>query len=97
MLPIGSMIRLARQKLGLSQRAFATKAGIGQNMVAGIELGRDAQLTTLEKMARAANLEIIMVPRKILPAVQALLAAHGEGRPLDEEMGKPMHTLDEDI
>lgn len=97
MLPIGSMIRLARQKLGLSQRAFAAKAGIGQNMVAGIELGRDAQLTTLEKMARAANLEIVMVPREILPAVQALLAAHGEGRPLDEEMGKPMHTLDEDI
>ncbi|MDE1982243.1 MAG: helix-turn-helix transcriptional regulator [Betaproteobacteria bacterium] len=97
MLPIGSMIRLARQKLGLSQRAFAAKAGIGQNMVAGIELGRDAQLTTLEKMAKAANLEIVMVPREILPAVQALLAAHGEGRPLDEEMGKPMHTLDEDI
>ena len=97
MLPIGSMIRLARQKLGLSQRAFAAKAGIGQNMVAGIELGRDARLTTLEKMARAANLEIVLVPREILPAVQALLAAHGEGRPLDEEMGKPMHTLDEEI
>ena len=97
MLPIGSMIRLARQKLGLSQRAFAAKAGIGQNMVAGIELGRDARLTTLEKMARAANLEIVLVPREILPAVQALLLAHGEGRPLHEEMGKPMHTLDEEI
>ena len=97
MLPIGSMIRLARQKLGLSQRAFAAKAGIGQNMVAGIELGRDAQLTTLEKMARAANLEIVLVPREFLPAVQALLLAHGEGRPLHEEMGKPMHTLDEEI
>ncbi|MDE2259849.1 MAG: helix-turn-helix transcriptional regulator [Betaproteobacteria bacterium] len=94
---IGTMIKQGRRKLGLSQRAFAVKAGIGQNMVAGIELGRDARLTTLEKMARAANLEIVLVPREILPAVQALLIAHGEGRPLDEEMGKPMHTLDEEI
>ncbi len=94
---LGTMIKKGRRKLGLSQRAFAAKAGIGQNMVTGIELGRDAQLTTLEKMARAANLEIVLVPREILPAIQALLIAHGEGLPLDEALAKPMHTLDEEI
>ena len=94
---LGTLLKKGRRKLGLSQRAFAVKAGIGQNMVAGIELGRDARLTTLEKMARAAHQEIVLVPREILPAVQALLMAHGEGLPLDEEMEKPMHTLDEGI
>lgn len=81
---------------GSSQRAFAQRAGIGQNMVARAEKGEDIRLSTLEKLAAAGEAEILLIPREIAPAVHALLRAFFAGRSLDEEMDKPMYTLDEE-
>lgn len=59
---IADTIRQTRQRLGLSQRAFAERAGLGQNMVVRAEKGEDLRLSTLFKLCKAAGLTIRLVP-----------------------------------
>lgn len=64
-------IRIAR---GLSQRELAERAGLGQNRLALIEAGEvDLRTSTLVQLARALDLELILAPRRVLPAVQSLI------------------------
>ena len=47
-------LRLARQRLGLTQRQLATRAGMGQGTIAKLEtLSRGAYPQTLQKLAVA--------------------------------------------
>jgi transcriptional regulator with XRE-family HTH domain len=53
-------IKTLRETLGLSQEAFAEKAGLGYKYYQHIEAGRkrDIRLSTLEKLAKACGLEL---------------------------------------
>lgn len=49
-------VRLARQRLGLSQEALADAAGIDRTYVSGIERGvRNPTITVLAKISEALN------------------------------------------
>jgi len=53
-----ALVREARERAGLSQRALAQRAGTVQSVVARIELGRTSPtLTTLERLLAAAGFE----------------------------------------
>lgn len=68
-----STLRSAREAKGLSQRVFATQAKIPQSRLSKIESGAvDLQLSSLIEIARELDLEIMLVPRKLVPAVEAL-------------------------
>ncbi len=63
-------IRIAR---GFTQRELAERAGFGQNRLALIEAGEvDLRASTLIQLARALDLELVLVPLRVLPAVQSL-------------------------
>lgn len=63
----------ARVARGLSQRELAEQAGLGQNRLALIEAGGvDLRTSTLAQLARALDLELVLAPRRVLPAVQSL-------------------------
>jgi transcriptional regulator with XRE-family HTH domain len=63
----------ARVAAGISQRELAERAGLGQNRLASIETGGvDLRASTLVQLARALDLELVLVPRRVLPAVQVL-------------------------
>jgi len=62
-----------RLLLGLSQRELAARAHLEQSRLAKIETGAtDLRASTLIQLARALELEIVLTPRRVLPAVQAM-------------------------
>jgi predicted transcriptional regulator len=58
------VLREARRRAGLSQRALAERAGVPQSTVARIELGTiDARVSTLDKLLRVCGDQLEAVPR----------------------------------
>jgi transcriptional regulator with XRE-family HTH domain len=67
------LLKSARERQGLSQRALAAKIGVPQSHLSKIETGRvDIQTSSLIELARALDLELVLVPRRLLPAIAAL-------------------------
>ena len=67
-------LREARASKGLSQRALAIRVGVPQSHISKIESGSvDLRLSSLIEIARALGLEITLVPRTALPAVQSIV------------------------
>ena len=84
-------LRLARKERGLSQQQLAAKLGMRQSQISGLEHGKsDVRLTTLTDVARVLDLEPMLIPRRLLPVVEGLLAGHG----LDSE--RPLYALGPD-
>ena len=70
---IAQTLKSARQRQGLSQRTLAAKIGVLQSYISKIEnAGVDLQTSSLIDIARALELELMLVPRRLIPAVQAL-------------------------
>ena len=67
-------LKTARESKGLTQSALAEKVGKDQAYISRLEAGRVApQLATLTEIARALDLEIMLVPREKVPAVKAMV------------------------
>jgi transcriptional regulator with XRE-family HTH domain len=63
-----------RVKAALSQRALSARSGLTQAHISQIETGRlEPGLSSFIEMARALDLEVVLVPKKLLPAVQGVL------------------------
>lgn len=73
--PIGDLavaLAAARRRAGLSQNELAAKIGADQSYVSKVERGTvDPQTSTLVEIARALGLELMLIPRQLVPAVQA--------------------------
>jgi transcriptional regulator with XRE-family HTH domain len=89
-------LRTARLDRQLSQAALAAKLGLRQRQISDLERGTvDARISTIQNVARALDLELMLIPRPLISAVEALQRASGEGdqRPLyalgDEEEPAP--------
>lgn len=66
-------LRDAREVSGLSQRALSAKAGLSQSHISQIESGTlEPGLSKLVDIARALDLELVLVPRKLVPAIKSL-------------------------
>lgn len=53
MSPLGSEIRALRREMGLSRDQLAARAGVDRNTIVGIELGRDARISTVVVVIQA--------------------------------------------
>jgi transcriptional regulator with XRE-family HTH domain len=72
--PIFGSLRARRTDLKLSQSEVASRAGITQAYLSKIEQGKiEPRLHTLEDLARALSLELMLVPLELSPTVQSLL------------------------
>lgn len=66
-------MRDARTAKGLSQRGLSRKIGVPQSHISKIEAGKvDLQVSSLIEMARALDLELMLVSRPLVPAIEAL-------------------------
>lgn len=84
-----SQIRATRQAAGLSQRGLSARAGLTQSHISQIERGTlEPGLTSLIDLARALDLELVLVPKKLLPAVNGILQPASPRRDLSPEAGK---------
>jgi transcriptional regulator with XRE-family HTH domain len=69
-----------RVKAALSQRALAARSGLTQAHISQIETGRlEPGLSSFIEMARALDMEVVLVPKKLLPAVQGVLRPGADG------------------
>jgi transcriptional regulator with XRE-family HTH domain len=60
----GRMVRYARRRAGLTQRALSAKAGIPQETIARIERGRvDPRVGTLDRLLEACEFGLEAMPR----------------------------------
>ena len=71
---IANALKQTREAKGLSQRALSAKAGLTQKHISKIENAEvDLRLSNLLELARALELEVMLVPRKAVPAAQGLV------------------------
>jgi transcriptional regulator with XRE-family HTH domain len=70
---IVASLKDARLQRGLSQRELSAKIGLPQSQISKIESGSvDPRASTLIEFARALDMELALIPRKIIPAVRVL-------------------------
>lgn len=69
-------LKTAREISGQSQRDLSAKVGVPQSHISKIEGGgADIRLSSLIELARALELELMLVPRRLVPAVEGVLRA----------------------
>lgn len=67
-------LKAARDVKGLSQRELSKLAGVPQSHISKIESGAvDLRVSSLVELARVLDLELILVPRKSVSAVQSIV------------------------
>jgi transcriptional regulator with XRE-family HTH domain len=67
-------LRDRRTNAGVSQRALSTRSGLTQGHISQIETGTlEPGLSSFIDMARSLDLEVVLVPKKFLPAVHGVL------------------------
>ncbi|WP_106751814.1 helix-turn-helix domain-containing protein [Pannonibacter carbonis] len=80
-LEIIEAIKNARKAKGLSQTSFGELVGVPQSHISKIEKGGvDIKLSSLIQIARALDLEVKLVPKRALPAVESIVAGVSRDR-----------------
>jgi len=86
-------IKKARLQRAWGQRELAAKVGLPQPHISGIESGGVVpRFDTLLDLVRVLDLDILLVPRALVPAVQSLVHAQRE----PESVEKPLYAVDEE-
>jgi len=94
--PLTDALRAAREKKGQSQRALGSKIGVPQGRLSKIENAAvDLQTSNLLEIARALDLEVMLIPRPLVPAVTSLIR-RTERTAKVEETPRPLYALDEE-
>ena len=89
---IGSL-KSARDAKGLSQRALSKRIGVRQSHISKIENGgTDIRLSSLIELARALDLEVKLVPRKAVAAVDSVVRRVAPA----PDAPRPAYQLDDD-
>lgn len=91
MLDVIRSIRGHRDARRLSQQAVANLAALSQPRYSAIELGKiDPRTSTLVDIARALDLELMLVPKEMVPVIESVLV----GEPDAED--QPMFSAEGD-
>jgi transcriptional regulator with XRE-family HTH domain len=86
---ITSTLRTARETKGLSQRDLSAKSGVPQGHISKIERGTvDLRVSSLVELARALDLELVLVPRKSVPAVKSIARSSAPSTLTDRESAR---------
>ena len=89
---VARTLRNAREARGMSQRALSARAGIPQSHISKIENGAvDLRVSSLVELARVLDLDLVLVPRKAVSAVHAIVRRRDES-----EKARPAYSLDDD-
>jgi transcriptional regulator with XRE-family HTH domain len=89
------MLKRARREAGVSQRAISDRSGVSQAQLSKIERGRvNFSVETMVRLARALELEPMLVPRKYIPVVKSLVRRGPDAPP--QRMYMPDWGRDDD-
>jgi transcriptional regulator with XRE-family HTH domain len=88
-----NQIKQVRTQRGWSQREFGAAVGLPQSHVSGIESGEVVpRFDTLLDLVRVLDLDLLVVPRSLVPAVQSLIRAQKD----PDSAEKPLYAVDEE-
>lgn len=91
---IADVLKAARLNKGLSQRALSKKVGLPQSHISKIENGIvDLQASSLIELSRVLDLELLLVPRRLIPGVQSIIRS---GAMMISESPEPAYRLDDE-
>lgn len=86
-------IKEARNRRKWSQQELGIRIGLPQPHISAIESGLVApRWGTLTDLLRILDLDLLLIPRSLIPAVQSLIRAHRQ--PESEE--RALYAIDED-
>lgn len=89
-------LKEAREKRAWTQRDLASRVGLTQKHISGIESGKIVpRYDTLLELVRALDRDLLMVPRALVPVVQSLVRDHLKDQPGDGEE-RPLYAAEGD-
>jgi HTH-type transcriptional regulator/antitoxin HipB len=92
---VRSEMAAARKSRGWSQAELGKRVGLPQTHISGIETGKTVpRFDTLLDLVRVLDRDLLMVPRALVPVVQALIKGHGGSAPQDFEGERPLYAFD---
>ena len=78
-------LKEVREKRGWTQRDLASRLGLTQTHISGIESGKIVpRYDTLLELVRILDRDLLMVPRTLVPVVQSLIRDHLQPDQRDE-------------
>ncbi len=90
---IHRQLKKARESRGLSQRELSARSGVPQSHISKIESGHvDLRLSSLVAIARVLELELVLIPRKQLSAVNSIVSSANSET--GGEPPRPAYSLD---
>ena len=90
---LAKALKKAREDKKLSQRALSQRIGMPQAHISKIENAAvDLQASSLIEMARALDLEVMLVPRKYVPAINSLMN-FSTSSTMEEDQARPAYQL----
>ena len=93
---LAKALKNAREDKNLSQRALSQRTGIPQGQISKIENATvDLRASTLIELARALDLELMLVPRKHVTSVSSVIGA-GRSSVSRGEGPRPAYMLDDE-
>lgn len=89
-------LRDARVRKGLSQRELSARSGVPQSHISKIESGGvDLRVSSLIALARVLDLELLVAPKKAVPAIRSIIRSSNGTRD-DGEHVLPAYRLEDD-
>ena len=74
---ISKQLKKTRESRAMSQRELSGRSGVPQGHISKIESGSvDLRLSSLVAIARVLDLEVTLIPRKYLPAVNSIVGSN---------------------
>ena len=90
-------LKKAREERGWSQRDLASRLGLTQTHISGIESGKIVpRYDTLLELVRILDRDLLMVPRALVPVVQSLIRDHARKDEPGEGEERPLYAGDGD-
>ncbi|MDO9434847.1 helix-turn-helix domain-containing protein [Hydrogenophaga sp.] len=83
-----------RKAASLTQEQLAQRAGVSRMTVSRIEAGMDPRLSTLQELARAMGMELMLVPRALRLEVEGFLRSGGRMLGQPAGAGAPKSLVD---
>ena len=90
-------LKEARQKRGWSQAELGRRASLPQMHISGIESGKIVpRFDTLLDLVRVLGFDLLMVPRALVPAMQALIRDERNQEEHRDDSERPLYAADDD-